>query len=319
MPTRTADGDCNNIGSLFTQACNSMASAAAATLGQPEGQSKPGDQVNDIDNGVAKSPTVRLHIPDFFSLSALAVCEGILSADGSSTLTGCCAYFPNSMSPITQLLVSTPIPRLTPVTPLANTSTISSLFSAALNPYPGSTNGNIPLSGLGLTPALESTLDGLTTLLKAVAVLLSIGIGFTGLSLLSSIPTITLSSDSLRKAYTWGVWTNLVFVSSALFFLILGGLVVLAGAKVAEGKVNDLGRDAGVSAIAGKNWPMLAWVGIALMAVVLLYWVGRVVRLRRRARQNGNDGQEKEEEGVQMRSQLPQFARPTGTRRADAS
>ena len=95
--------------------------------------------------------------------------------------------------------------------------------------------------------------------------------------------------------------------------------MAVAGAKVAEGKVNDLGRDAGVSAIAGKNWAMLAWVGIALMAVVLLYWVGRVVRLRRRARQNGNDGQEKEEEGVQMRSQLPQFARPTGIRRPEVT
>ncbi len=177
-------------------------------------------------------------------------------------------------------------------------STISSLFSAALNPYPGSTNDNISLSDLGLTPALESTLDGLTTLLKAVAVLLSLGIGFTGLSLLSSILTITLSSDSLRMAYTWGVWTNLVFVSSALFFLILGGLVAAAGTKVAEGKVNDLGGDAGVSAVASKSWVMLAWVGIALMVAVLLYWVGKVVQLRRRARQNGDDGQKKEEEGA---------------------
>ena len=177
-------------------------------------------------------------------------------------------------------------------------STISSIFFAALSPNPGSTNSNISLSDIGITPALESTLDGLTTLLRAVAVLMSIGIGFTGLSLLSSIPTITLSSDSLRKAYTWGVWTNLVFVSSALFFLILGGLVAVAGAKVAEGKVNDIGRNAGVSAVASKSWVMLAWVGIALMVAVLLYWVGKVVQLRRRARQNGDGGQKKEEEGV---------------------
>ncbi len=84
-----------------------MTSAAAATMGQPIDQSKPEVQVNDIDNGVAKSPTVRLHLPDFFSLSALAVCEGILSADGTRTLTGCYEYFSNSMSPITQLSVST--------------------------------------------------------------------------------------------------------------------------------------------------------------------------------------------------------------------
>ncbi len=68
-------------------------------MGQPKDQSKSGDQANDIETGVAKSPRVRLHIPDFFSLSALAVCEGVFSTDDNRALTGCYAYFSNSMFP----------------------------------------------------------------------------------------------------------------------------------------------------------------------------------------------------------------------------
>jgi membrane protein implicated in regulation of membrane protease activity len=94
--------------------------------------------------------------------------------------------------------------------------------------------------------------------------------------------------------YKWGVWVNLTFVSIALFFLILGGLVAVIGAKVAEGKVNDLGGDIGVTATAGTNWVALSWAGIALMVVVLLYWAGRARWLRKAKR--AEDEEKKQQE-----------------------
>jgi membrane protein implicated in regulation of membrane protease activity len=96
--------------------------------------------------------------------------------------------------------------------------------------------------------------------------------------------------------YKWGVWVNLAFVSIALFFLILGGLVAVIGAKVAEGKVNDLGGDIGVTAAAGTNWVTLAWAGIALMVVVLLYWAGRARWLRKAKR--AEDEEKKQQEAA---------------------
>lgn len=209
-----------------------------------------------------------------------------------------------------------------------NPSTITSLLLTTLrlnlnlDPF----NDTISASDLGLTGSLEAALDGLSTLLRAVAVLFSVGIGFTGLAFLSAVPALTLSSDSTAglnsdqaaRAYAWGVWTNLVFTSAALFFLILGGLAAAAGAKVAEDKVAGLGSDLGVSAVAGTNWIALAWAGVALMAVVLAYWAWRAARLRRTARAAEEEvemGEQEEEQRKPMpmpmpiRRPLPDFSR----------
>jgi hypothetical protein len=158
-----------------------------------------------------------------------------------------------------------------------------------------------------LSSALESALDGLTTLLKAVAVLLSIGISFTALSLLATIPAVSLHSGTPRKAYAWSIWANLVFVSAALVFLVLGGLVAAVGAKVAEARVNDVGGADRVGAVAAKGWVALAWAGIALMVGVLLYWVGRVVAWRRARKRAAEE--EKEKEMHRMALPLPRFRR----------
>ncbi len=142
-----------------------------------------------------------------------------------------------------------------------------------------------------------------------MSILFSIGLGFTGLSFLASIPALALRSDGPGIAYAWSIWINLVFVSSALTFLMLGGLVAAAGAKAAESKVNDLGREAGVGAVAGRNWIAMSWAGIAFMVAVLLYWAGRVVgwRRARRSKKEEEAAKEKEEEAMRMRYQLPRF------------
>lgn len=186
-------------------------------------------------------------------------------------------------------------------------STIPSLLSTTLNLTVGTLNLNVSPADLGLTYAVESTLDGLNTLLKAFTVIFSIGIGFTGLSFLSSIPAIALGTDTVRMAYPWGVWTNLVFVSTAVFFLVLGGLVAAAGAKVAEGRINDLGDKIGLAAVAGKDWVTLAWAGVALMVVVLLYWVWRAVRLRRAGRMPGDGHHEEEQKAPPPPFPAPHF------------
>lgn len=103
------------------------------------------------------------------------------------------------------------------------------------------------------------------------------------------------------------MWTNLVFASTAVFFLILGGLVAAAGAKVAEGRINDLGDKIGLTAVAGRDWVTLAWAGVALMVVVLLYWVWRAVRLRRVGRMLGDGHHEKEEKGPPSHPPAPHF------------
>lgn len=200
----------------------------------------------------------------------------------------------------------------------AENPTISALLNHTLQTSPTPTN--LTLSDLGLTAALSSALNNLTTLFKAAAALLAIGAALSGLSALCCAAGACLhlpppppsssrrngatdyrsvsgsrSRQRARKAGTIGavagraaVWSNLVAAAGALVFLVLGGLVATVGARVAARNVNRLaGDDDGdgdgqrVRATAGTRWVVLAWVGAGLVAAVLLYWVGGVVRLRR--------------------------------------
>lgn len=119
-------------------------------------------------------------------------------------------------------------------------------------------------------------------MLQALAIVLIIGISCMVVTFIVSFVAIWLSSDHDKdKRYSATVWIALGFTSSALFFLILGGMVGTAGAKVAEDKINGLGSDVGVSAAAGISWVVLQWLGVLFMGFVLIYWVWRAVVLRK--------------------------------------
>ncbi|KAK4156146.1 protein ECM7 [Chaetomidium leptoderma] len=258
------DDDCGVLDRILGK-CSPAAPDATATSAPPPAPSPVQDKVNNTANDISDALSKKLH--DFYSLYALAACEGDFTADGNRRISTCYSYFSTESSNIPSLLLSS--------------------LDLDLNLSP---------SDVGLPSTLKSALDGLDTLLKAFAVMFCIGIGFTGLAFLSSIPALALSSDDGGNGYTWSVWSNLVFTSTALFFLVLGGLVAAIGAKVAEGRVNDLGEDVGVGAVAGTAWVSMAWAGIALMVGVLLYWVWRVVKLRHELRRAQREARMAEEE-----------------------
>ncbi|KAK4041414.1 hypothetical protein C8A01DRAFT_34496 [Parachaetomium inaequale] len=252
-----------------------MNSAAANALPPPpppvDNGGRDGNDNNSGSNNITDGVTEKPHTRDFYSLYTLSICEGEFTADGSR-MPQCHPYFSEGTSTIPALLGTT----ATPHTTVAHA------------------DGNIALTNSGLTYSLESALNGLDTLLKAVAVLWSLGIGFTGITFFTSIPAVSLSSDDPdpRYKYKWAVWMNLIFTGTAMFFLILGGMVAAAGAKAAEGNVNGLGADIGVSAVAGTNWIVLAWAGVALLAVALVYWTARTVKLRRDKKRDEEEARE---------------------------
>lgn len=76
-----------------------MTSAAANAMGKPG--SEEGDTSNDtgnngsgnVGNSITGNVADKIHVPDFYSLYALAVCEGNFSEDGTRSLTKCHPYF----------------------------------------------------------------------------------------------------------------------------------------------------------------------------------------------------------------------------------
>lgn len=85
----------------------------------------------------------------------------------------------------------------------------------------------------------------------------------------------------LRSHGSGLLWSNLAIALLAALFVVIGGLVATIGARVAEGKINDLGERVGLTAAAGTGWVILVWIGAGLMVAVCGYWVWAVARMRR--------------------------------------
>ncbi|EAQ93057.1 predicted protein [Chaetomium globosum CBS 148.51] len=225
----------------------------------------------NTDNGIMDDGEDNGPRDTFYTLYALAICEGGLTPDHGRQLTQCYPYFSSSDEIFTiPALLGTPDTTTTTHFPHNSTARTHSTST--------------PLTSTGLTYQLSAALDGLDTLFKAVGVLLSIGAGFTGLSLFACLPSLAVSSETYSHselAYDWAVWTNLTFASAAVLFLLLGALVAAAGAKDAEVRINRLGEEVGVTAVMGLNWIALTWAVVGLMTVVLVYWAVRGGCLRR--------------------------------------
>ena len=58
-----------------------------------------GDKINDKVNDLIDKLTEKLHIRDFYSLHALAICEGDFTADGTRNVTECHPYFSGTQPP----------------------------------------------------------------------------------------------------------------------------------------------------------------------------------------------------------------------------
>ncbi|KAL2165989.1 hypothetical protein VTG60DRAFT_3479 [Thermothelomyces hinnuleus] len=167
----------------------------------------------------------------------------------------------------------------------------------------------------GVGYGLQFAVDNLITLLKTVAAFQSIGIGLTGLAAFAAVPAASLDdadckddeygpgggAGNARQRYSWAVWFNLACASAATLFLLLGALTAAAGAKVAEGSIDELGA---VRAAAGRSWVALAWAAVALMVATVVYWGVRGGRWRKMLREEREERRERE-----RKKEMEQFAR----------
>jgi hypothetical protein len=75
-----------------------MTSAAAAGLPHPTSSvvnvvNNANDKVNNIPDSTTGSTTDDRHIPGFYSLYPMSICEGDFAADGSRVISECNHYF----------------------------------------------------------------------------------------------------------------------------------------------------------------------------------------------------------------------------------
>jgi len=245
-PTPTGSGLCDGIGGFLGKTCSS-ATAAVDSL-----QSDIADKVNDIGNEIADELADRLGIHEFYSLHALTICEGDFSPNATTSgadrnVTECHKGFTNGYN-------------------------VSALLDHGLQvgPY------KLTLADLGFTDEIQDAMDTLNRVLKAFTALLIVAVGFTGLTMLSSIAALFLIPRHERKT----VLINLILAGAALSFLVLSGLVGTIGASIATDKINDKGHDIGLSANLGKGDLILTWVAVGLMLITFGYWLWQFLRHR---------------------------------------
>ncbi|KAL2137282.1 hypothetical protein VTI74DRAFT_5013 [Chaetomium olivicolor] len=265
---------CQSFGNEWLESSCTTASPVVVSTDDKAG-SKINEKGNDMVGKLAEKP----HIHEFYTMHALAVCEGDFKEDGSRNVTACHALFSD------------------------DTNSIPSLLNTSLHLNLSPVDKNTTLDSIGVKGTLRSALDSLNVLLKAVTVIFSIGVAFTGISFLISAAGLFFEKGNTNQSVPLIVWTSLIIVSSALFFLILGALTATAGAKTVEGKVNSLDGNPGVSATLGLKWVTLAWIGVLLMVLVLGYWVFQVIQFMRktRGRPDPEGGPNMEDNGVPLR------------------
>lgn len=85
MLARTTAKVCDPFDGILDKECDSAILAGGAT----------GDGINKVAHSLAD----KAHIRDFYSLHALAVCEGDFAADGSRNIAACHSYFSGPVKP----------------------------------------------------------------------------------------------------------------------------------------------------------------------------------------------------------------------------
>ncbi|KAL2021595.1 hypothetical protein VTK56DRAFT_6948 [Thermocarpiscus australiensis] len=242
-----------------------------------------GESINNMGNDIVEGLAEKVHIPDFYSLYALGICDGDFAADGSRNITECHSYFSDEAS----------IPTL-----------LNHTLQTTLTPP----NLNLSLSDLGMSCSLQDELDSLQPLLKAFAVIFATGAGLTGVSILSSIVGALLCAHASSHgcpAAPLSIWGNILVASTAVFLLVLGGLMATVGARIAAAKVNLEGAEFGITAVAGTGWVILTWVGVLLMGLALACWVWSAVSWRKgRVVRRGGGEEWRTEEGAPTKGLL---------------
>ncbi|KAK3335903.1 actin cortical patch SUR7/pH-response regulator pali [Cercophora scortea] len=253
-PTSTTDGLCDGLGGALGRLCSS-ATAEAETI-----ESEIVSAIDDIGNTIADKLADTLGIHEFYSVHALAICEG--------------SFTPNATAP-------SPDRNVTNCTMgLSDGYNVSGIFDHQLQVGPF----ELTLADLGFTDDIQNAFDTLNQVTKAFAIILIISVALTGLALVASLASLFLIPRKERAA----LLSNVVISLIATLMLIASALVVTIGSRVVVSKVNDLGDDVGLSATAGYRYTIFTWVAVGLMMVSFAYWLQQLMEFRRNSRSGMN-------------------------------
>lgn len=247
-PTST-DSGCG-VDGFLGKICGSATSAAASAV------SEVGDKLDDIADDIADKLADKLGIKEFYSLHVLDACEGEFSPNATTPGAG------YNVTKCTKPLKT-------------GEYNVTKMFDHELQVGPL----NLNLADLGFTKDLQKQFDKIPRILLALAVVYILAVGFTGTAFLAAAAAMVLLPSYGRSRAL--VLVNFGIATLGFLTLLAGSLVTTIGASLLVDKINESGKDIGLTATVGRKFLGLTWAAVGPMLLVLGYWVWELSESKR--------------------------------------
>lgn len=202
----------------------------------------------DLDgylNDLADKLASELGIEQWYSLHLMDMCEG--------------TYKPNATSKGASKNISS----CTNQTAMYHFDLSKSLNdSLSLGPL------HLNLSDISWPDDIQNGLDNLSTAIDAVFVLYAIGIAAAGLSIIFSLVAFFVNGSRLIA------FGNLGLSGLSFLTLLIASIAITVVQSKAAHLINKYGNEIGAYAYKGKKYLILTWVGVGVMLVASVLWVG---------------------------------------------
>ncbi|KAI0852573.1 actin cortical patch SUR7/pH-response regulator pali [Daldinia vernicosa] len=204
------------------------------------------DELNGIANDIADQLSRELGISQWYSIHVTTACEGNFAPNATSpgawyNTTNCTAQSAGVQFNLTDILQK----------------------EISAGPL------NINAANIPIPDSIQQTIDYVNKFLLATFILFVLGAGFSGLSFLSCIITLTLRREVIGRG---AILVNMVLAALAALSLAAGAAIATAISKRGASEINDQGAEYGISAVEGTQFMIISWVAFAVMFVTLAFW-----------------------------------------------
>lgn len=210
------------------------------------------ETVNDVTGNIADKLADTLGISEWYSIHVMEACEGEYKPN---------ATYPGAGLNVTNCTDSSPGKRFN----------LSEMIDHELEVGPFSLN----LADINWPDEIDDALDTINAALLALFIVYVLGIGFSGLGMLTCILAFFLFTRRGINAL------NLVLATLAAISLTVGSIVATIASSKGVNKINEFGDDVGISAHAGTKFLGISWAASGVMIVAMIYWVVNMCMARR--------------------------------------
>lgn len=271
-----------NTSTLGRSTVESIVNGSSTTSLPPAVQSAAAGLTSALTNSIGDSLAEQLGIGEFYSIHAMDFCQGnfqpsAFDVNPSANVTNCSMpldFCKRHLLPASFLFS---YPNADNLIPAAYN------FTDKLNQELGVGPLQFTLTDLGVGSDIQSTLNYVPKIAKALAALFIATVALTGFSMLGAIVGF------LGRAGRCTCFFNLAVALGSAVFLLASALLATIGPREVERQIQQRGgADLGLGVLSNSKLARILWAAFALMAATTLFWFYElIVECVRRRRTRG--------------------------------